>query len=130
MRNGWGPVEKDRSNGELKAGDGRTLKIGGRSYATGLGVHAASEVVVPVAGFSTFSAEVGVDSEVGAGGSVVFQVWNGTTKLADSGVLRGGQAAKSLVVDVTGASEIRLVVTNAGDTTTGDHADWAAAYLS
>ncbi|MEW1958813.1 NPCBM/NEW2 domain-containing protein, partial [Kineococcus sp. NPDC059986] len=130
VRNGWGPVEKDRSNGELKAGDGRVLKIAGRTYSTGLGVHAPSEVVVPVGGFSTFSAEVGVDSEVGSSGSVVFQVWNGSTLLADSGVLRGGQAAKSLLVDVSGATEIRLVVTNAGDTNTGDHADWAAAYLS
>src|SRR5262249_32936265 len=27
--NGWGPVEKDHSNGEKPAGDGRTLTIGG-----------------------------------------------------------------------------------------------------
>ncbi|WP_338074888.1 NPCBM/NEW2 domain-containing protein [Kineococcus vitellinus] len=130
MRNGWGPVERDRSNGEMKAGDGRTLKIGGKSYATGLGVHAASEVVVPVTGYRIFTAEVGVDAEVGTSGSVVFQVWNGTTKLADSGVLRGGQAAKVLSVDVSGATEVRLVVTDAGNGTTGDHADWAGATLS
>ncbi|WP_432508825.1 NPCBM/NEW2 domain-containing protein [Kineococcus auxinigenes] len=129
VRNGWGPVEKDRSNGESAAGDGRGLKIAGVSYAKGLGVHASSEVIVPVEGAKTFSAQVGVDGEVGTNGSVVFQVWNGATKLADSGTLRGGQAAKTLTADVTGASEIRLVVTDSGNGRTADHADWADAKL-
>ncbi len=127
VKNGWGPVEKDRSNGDIAAGDGRRLKIGAITYAKGLGVHAGSEVVVPTHGATTFTAKVGVDSEVGTSGSVVFQVWNGTTKLADSGVLRGGQAAKALSVDVRGATELRLVVTNAGNGNSGDHADWADA---
>ncbi|WP_345712001.1 NPCBM/NEW2 domain-containing protein, partial [Kineococcus glutinatus] len=48
VRNGWGPVERDRSNGGQAAGDGKTLTIGTTTYAKGLGVHAASEVVVPV----------------------------------------------------------------------------------
>ncbi|NAZ74015.1 glycosyl hydrolase, partial [Kineococcus sp. T13] len=129
VRNGWGPVERDRSNGDIAAGDGRQLKVGAITYAKGLGVHAGSEVVVPTRGAKTFTAKVGVDNEVGTSGSVVFQVWNGTTKLADSGVLRGGQAAKALSVDVSGATEIRLVVTDAGNGKTGDHGDWADARL-
>ncbi len=86
--------------------------------------------MVPVNGQRTFSAFVGVDSEVGRQGSVVFQVWKGTTKIADSGVLRGGDAAKWLSVDVTGAAEIRLVVTDAGDGAANDHADWGDPQLS
>jgi len=129
-RNGWGPAEKDRSNGEIAAGDGRTLRIAGTSYAKGFGTHAASEIVVPVGGARTFSAKVGVDSEVGNGGSVAFQVWAGTTKLADSGVVRGGQAARTLAVDVTGRIEIRLVVTDGGDGVSSDHADWVDAGFS
>jgi hypothetical protein len=130
VRNGWGPAEKDRSNGELPAGDGRTLTIAGTSYAKGFGTHAASEIVVPVAGARRFSASVGVDAEVGTGGSVAFQVWAGSTELADSGVVRGGQAARPLSVDVTGRTEIRLVVTDGGDGSAHDHADWAAAGFS
>src|SRR6266508_1302018 len=42
--NGWGPVEKDRSNGEKAAGDGKMLTIGGQTFAKGLGTHALSEV--------------------------------------------------------------------------------------
>ncbi|WP_034226902.1 NPCBM/NEW2 domain-containing protein, partial [Actinotalea ferrariae] len=62
-------------------------------------------------------------------GSVVFQVWDGSKKLADSGVIRGGQPAKSMVVDVTGRSNLRLVVTNAGNGSTQDHANWGDAHL-
>jgi hypothetical protein len=48
--NGHGPVEKDKSNGENLAGDGRTLTLNGVTYAKGLGVHAASEVVYNLGG--------------------------------------------------------------------------------
>src|SRR3989442_4731648 len=42
VANGWGPVEKDRSNGENLAGDGKTLTLNGGTYANGLGTHAPS----------------------------------------------------------------------------------------
>ncbi|WP_432544288.1 NPCBM/NEW2 domain-containing protein [Kineococcus sp. SYSU DK002] len=130
LRNGWGPAEKDRSNGESAAGDGKALKIAGVTYAKGFGVHAASEIIVPVNGARTFSAKVGLDAEVGTRGSVQFQVWAGGTKLADSGLVRGGQAAKTIVADVSGKTEVRLVVTDGGNGLSGDHADWAQAGFS
>ncbi|GAB3464666.1 NPCBM/NEW2 domain-containing protein [Kineococcus endophyticus] len=130
LRNGWGPVEKDRSNGEQAAGDGKALKVGGTTYAKGFGVHASSEIVVPVNGAKTFSSKVGLDAEVGTRGSVQFQVWNGGKKLADSGLVRGGEAARTIVADVSGVSEIRLVVTDGGNGVSGDHADWANAGFS
>ncbi|WP_345714011.1 NPCBM/NEW2 domain-containing protein, partial [Kineococcus glutinatus] len=97
--------------------------------AKGLGVHAASEVVVPVGTARTFTAQVGVHPTRGYAGSVVFQVWNGSTKLADSGTMGGGQAAKTLTVNVAGMSEIRLVVTDGGNGNADDHATWGDARL-
>ena len=38
--NGWGPVEKDMSNGEQAAGDGHPITLRGAVYAKGLGAHA------------------------------------------------------------------------------------------
>ncbi|NAZ81525.1 glycosyl hydrolase, partial [Kineococcus sp. R8] len=130
VRNGWGPVEKDRSNGELAAGDGRTLTVGGQTFAKGFGVHAPSEIVVPVGGASTFTVSVGIDAEVRTGGSMAFQVWSGSVKLADSGVVRGGQAPVTLTVDVAGRGEIRLVATDGGNGVAADHGDWGGARLS
>src|SRR5262249_28387220 len=36
--NGWGPVQRNRSNGGKSATDGRVISIGGRRYKKGLGV--------------------------------------------------------------------------------------------
>ncbi|PYE53475.1 NPCBM/NEW2 domain-containing protein, partial [Deinococcus yavapaiensis] len=129
--NAWGPVEKDRSNGEQALGDGRVLTIGTQTFAKGLGVHASSTLSYALGGVcQTFSAQVGVDDEVGDRGSVVFQVYGDGVKLYDSGVTRGADAVKAVSVNVTGRSELKLVVTNGGDSIDYDHADWASAKVS
>lgn len=129
--NGWGPVERDRSNGDKAAGDGRALTVGGQVFPKGLGVHAGSEVSYALGGMcTTFTAQVGVDDEVGDRGSVVFQLWSGQTRLYDSGVLRGSDPARSVSVNVGGVRDLRLVVTDAGDGISSDHADWGQARVS
>lgn len=129
--NGWGPVERDRSNGETGAGDGRTLTIGGVTFAKGLGVHAASEVRYALAaGCTSFTAQVGLDDETGTSGSVVFQVWTDGVKSYDSGVLTGSGGPVALNVNVTGKTDLRLVVTDGADGVSSDHADWADAKLA
>lgn len=128
--NGWGTYERDRSNGEQGAADGRTLTLNGVTYAKGLGVHAASDLKFNLNGeFKSFRADIGLDDEVGNQGSVVFQVWLDGQKLYDSGTLNGATATKQLTLDVTGKRELRLVVTNGGDNLNYDHADWANARL-
>jgi hypothetical protein len=131
VKNGWGPAEADRSNGELGAHDGRTLMLAGKTYAKGLGVHAASEVRYPLNGQCTrFTASVGVDDEVGSNGSVVFQVLADGLRLFDSGVLTGASATRQVEVDVSGRNELRLLVTDAGNGPGSDHADWADAQVT
>jgi N-acetylneuraminic acid mutarotase len=128
--NAWGPIERNRSNGEKNAGDGRGLSIGGQSFAQGFGTHAGSSMSFALGGqCSTFTATVGVDDEVGDRGSVVFEVYADGTKVYDSGVMRGADGSKALSVNVTGKNELRLVVTNAGDGISYDHADWATPTL-
>jgi glucose/arabinose dehydrogenase len=129
--NEWGPVERDQSNGENAAGDGRTITLAGVAYAKGIGTHANSEVRIDLGGrFSIFQADVGVDDEEGNTGSVVFQVWADGVKLYDSGVVYGSSPTKAVDVYVTGAQQLRLVLTDGGDNVYNDHADWAAARLT
>jgi alpha-galactosidase len=131
MTNGWGPVEKDMSNGEQGTGDGRTLTLNGKTYAKGLGTHANSEVRYALNGAcSTFLSDIGVDDEVGSNGSVTFQVWTDSTKVYDSGSMIGTSATKSITVTVSNAQELRLVVTDGGNGISYDHGDWANARLS
>jgi hypothetical protein len=130
MTNGWGPVEKDKSNGEDLSGDGLTLTLNGVTYAKGLGTHANSDITYNLGGaYTTFISDVGVDDESGSGGSVVFQVYADGTKIYDSGLMRGTTATKSINVSVAGKQQLRLMVTNGGDGANDDHGDWAGARL-
>lgn len=129
--NGWGPVERNRSNGDAASGDGQTLTLNGVTYTKGLGVHATSQVDFNLAGrCSTLTADIGVDDEVGSSGGVVFQVWGDNTLLYDSGKMTGSSATKSLNVNLTGRSLLKLVVTDGGDGKDFDHADWANARIT
>jgi glucose/arabinose dehydrogenase len=128
--NGWGPVERDRSNGEAAAGDGTTLRLNGVTYAKGVGTHALSDVRVNLpAGCTRFKAAIGVDDEVGSSGSVVFQVFAGATQIYASPTLTGTSATVQVDVSIAGASELRLVVGNGGNNINYDHADWADARI-
>jgi len=121
---GWGNV------GAGKATDGHPISINKQGFAHGIGTHAVSVVNVNLKKTATrFVAAVGVDDEVGKQGSVVFQVWVDSVKMADSGTMRGGDGPKLLSVDLTGANQMKLVVTDGGDGMDSDHADWAGAVV-
>ncbi|ROQ63357.1 alpha-galactosidase [Streptomyces sp. 840.1] len=123
--NGYGPVEKDTSNGESAAGDGHPLTVGGEVYAKGLGVHADSTVEYYAGGAcDTVTARVGVDDEKGAKGSVTFEIRADGTKAASTGVLTNAMPAQPLSADVRGAQVVTLAVTDGGDGDDSDHADW------
>lgn len=129
--NGWGPVERDRSNGENTAGDGNVLSIGGITYAKGLGTHAPSEVSVYLGrSCERLSAKIGLDDETTEPGSVAFQVFGDDKPLYDSGILRGKGAAVPIDVDVSDVRMLSLRVTDGGDGRNFDHADWAEAALA
>jgi alpha-galactosidase len=129
--NGYGPVEKDTSNGESATGDGHPITIGGAVYKKGLGAHAPSSIEYYTAKKCTsVTADVGVDDEKSANGSVTFEIWADGTKVADSGLLTTADPAKRLTADVTGATFVRLVVTDGGNGIDSDHGDWADARLT
>ncbi|MET9497594.1 NPCBM/NEW2 domain-containing protein [Streptomyces sp. NPDC006552] len=129
--NGYGPVERDTSNGESAAGDGNPLTVGGVVYAKGLGVHATSSVDYYAArSCERLTAQVGVDDEKDTKGTVAFEVWADGRKVASTGVRTNADAAQALSADVTGAQLIRLVVTDGGDGIDSDHADWGEPRLT
>jgi uncharacterized protein (DUF1800 family) len=129
--NGWGPYQRDRSNGEQGASDGRILSIGGINFARGLGVHAHSELHYALQGkFQSFLAQVGVDDEVGNRGSVAFEVWLDGVRVFASPILHGTGTAQPVNVSVAGKSDLKLVVLDGGNGIDYDHADWADAHLT
>lgn len=128
----WGPIERDRSNGEAQPGDGRTLSIRGTAHSKGLGTHADSAILLYLGGrCSRFSATVGIDDEVGAVTSATasFQVWGDGALLADSGPLTRSSAPHDLSADVRGVTSLWLVSNHAGDSMDFAHTDWADALI-
>ena len=123
---------------------GKPLSLGGKTFARGLSTHGATpeeggpaRVVYALTGpyqaARRFRAWVGVDDAAGKEGSSVFVVevrksgqW---VKAYESPVLRQGQAAVEVSVDLGGADQLRLSVTDGGDGYRSDHADWADAML-
>jgi alpha-galactosidase len=129
--NAFGPVERNTSNGEDRAGDGHRMSIEGARFARGLGVHAPSEIAFYLGGrCSSVITRVGVDDEKSTNGSVTFELWADGRKVADSGRMDTRTRLRRLRADLSGATVLRLVVTDAGDGNNSDHADWAGAWLS
>ncbi|MCO6006934.1 NPCBM/NEW2 domain-containing protein [Actinoallomurus purpureus] len=129
--NGWGPVEKDMSNGEAGAGDGHPITINGVVYKKGLGAHALSTIEYYAAKKCTsVAADVGVDDEKTSNGSVTFEIWADGAKVAGSGLLTTADPAAHLTANVAGATMVRLIVTDGGNGNDSDHADWADARIT
>jgi hypothetical protein len=128
--NGWGPVERDMSNGGKAAGDGLTLTLNGITYQKGLGAHANSTITYSLAGggWKTFRTDVGLDDEEGLAGRATFRVYVDGKKVFDSGTMTATSATKSVNVSISGRRQLQLVVDSNGSIDS-DHADWAGARL-
>lgn len=109
---------------------GRTITLNGGPYGKGLGVHAVSDVRYNIDGqYSAFTSDIGVDDEVVSNASVVFQVYADGVKLYDSGIMTGSSQTKQVNVNISGKNTLQLVVTDAGNWISYDHADWANARI-
>ncbi len=137
--NGWGPVERGRSNGSGGTNDGTTIKLAGQEYDQGFGIHADSSITFNLdPSCSSFKASIGLDDEVrwqSQHGSIIFRVYGDQQQLFDSGVMDRDTATKDIAVNLKPGqySTLNLVVDQNKNSTEGDqsgwqdHADWANA---
>ena len=129
--NGWGPVERNESVGGNNANDGNPMTINGTVYPKGLGTNSVSDVAVYLGGNCTrFTSTVGMDQEVGGGGTVTFSVIGDGKTLASTPTIRGGDPAQQITANVSGVQSLHLLVGDAGDGNGNDHGDWAMPTLT
>ncbi|NIP28685.1 MAG: alpha-galactosidase [Phycisphaerae bacterium] len=123
MTVGWGKPQVNKSI------VGKPLSIAGRKFDKGVGSHAGSMMYIDLqAGSKKFSAFVGVDDEVkGKPASVEFRVYADGKSLWSSGVMKAGEPAKKVSVDLEGIKTLLLLVDSTSDGVGYDHADWAEA---
>jgi hypothetical protein len=110
---------------------GQPLRIRGQKYDRGIGTHAPSHLRVRLDGRATrLRATCGVDDySTHTAASVQFQAWADGRLAWQSAVQRGTSAAERVDLPLAGVTNLMLTVTDAGDGTTSDHADWADAVI-
>ncbi len=114
---------------------GARLRAGGKLYAKGLGMHSPARITFDLdRPYRRFESEAAIDAEAGTRGSVVFRVFtddgSGTwQQRAASDVVRGGQSAVPISVELEGARRFSLLVDFADRGDEQDHADWLNARL-
>jgi alpha-galactosidase len=123
MTAGWGAPVANLSV------QNQPLSIAGRTFQQGVGTHAESCLWVDLQGGSQrFKAWVGVDDEIGTSpASIEFRVVADDETLFRSGVMRAGEEAKQIDIDLRGRKVLQLVVRSAGDGVAYDHGNWADA---
>ncbi|WP_260638012.1 NPCBM/NEW2 domain-containing protein [Streptomyces angustmyceticus] len=126
--NGYGPAERDRSNGESGPADGHPLTLAGTAYAKGLGTHADSDLEFFTGGrCRSFTAVAGIDDEIADYGEVAFSVEGDGKVLWTSPKTTGTSAPVAVDVPLGGARHVRLKVIDTDGKKAGDHGDWAGA---
>ena len=125
MSAGWGKPQKNLAITE------RPLSIGGRQFEHGVGTHANSECWIVLDGQArAFSARVGVDDNANhAAASIEFWIYGDGRELWHSGVCKWQGPARECRVELAGVKILELVVSDAGDNVSYDHANWAEAVI-
>lgn len=133
IKNGWGPVEKNKSNGEKASGDGKPITLHKKKYKFGFGCHAPSEIRINIGGrYKMFISDIGIDDEVKGRGAVilktrvVFKIMADNQQIFDSGPLTAASPIKTVKVSVKGKKQLRLIVITTGHSA-NQHVDWAGA---
>jgi hypothetical protein len=130
VRNGLGPVERDRANGGADVDDGGPLAVGDRVFDRGLGVHAPSWVrLYPAATCTRFVAEIGLGASSDTRGSVVFKVFVAGAVRFESPRMTSGDGVHHIDVSLDQRGFLDLVVSDADDGDESDVASWADAVL-
>lgn len=109
--------------------DGNAIRVGGREFARGIGVHAPSTMTFPLDGrFTTFHVVPGPDDEHYGEIEMIIRL-DGKDAFASGKVRSTGFTSRALDIPVAGAKTLTLIVTDGDGNRGGDHASWADAYL-
>lgn len=117
-------VENDRSWG------GTAIRVGGRAFQRGLGVHSDSKLVFHLGGeFATFNVLAGPDDA--HHGQIEMKILVDGEERWSSGPTRSHEKKhrQRLAISVRDAQTLTLLVHQSDGNKGGDHASWANAYL-
>ncbi len=119
------PFRRNRSAG------GGPLKLGGKTYRTGLGLHSFCELTYDLGGkFATFVATAGIDDAVRPGGNATLTILADGKELLKPAAMTGKQAPKLLRLNVKGVKTLVIRVGFGSDSLdVADHVNLADVRL-
>lgn len=121
---GWGGARADATP------YAQTLKVGGETFANGIGVLANSRMEVRNDGFRQFSARVGIDDSARDRKTPVrFSVYGDGRLLTQTEPLAYGGAPTTIVADITGVAVVELVARGEPGARFPDPVTWGEAVL-
>jgi len=129
ITNSYGKTQKDRTiNGQqIKLTNGIESVV----YKKGLGTHANSTIVYDVTdkAYDSFEAIIGVEHNIVANNSssIVFSIYVDGEEQYDSGLMKFTTPQKLVRVNIAGAHEVKLVLSDSGNGNAYDHGAWADA---
>ncbi|MBL8878122.1 MAG: NPCBM/NEW2 domain-containing protein [Phycisphaerales bacterium] len=124
IQQGWSSAKARQSV------DGNPLTIAGRVYPRGVGSHSNAELTISLHGEAeSFHTDVGLDDECQKLGTAGFIVLVDDIEVTRTGMMRGGDAPKSIHVDLQRANTLTLLIEDGGDNVDYDHADLAGAMI-
>jgi hypothetical protein len=108
---------------------GGPLRVAGRAFDKGIGVHSRCELVFAQPGsFDVLAATIGVDDSAGGRGDCEFIILGDGRELF-RGRKKGGQEPEDIRVSTAGVKLITLLVEPGADLDLADHADWGDVRL-
>lgn len=112
--------------------DGNPLTLKDTVYASGVGAHATTQMVVQLNGASWFASRLGIDDEVPKGGQCTYSIVGKGGKAEET--LAAGSISmddpESVKIDVHCEGFKYLIITvDANGSNEGDHVDWCNAYF-
>jgi hypothetical protein len=108
------------------------LKLGGKTYRKGIGVHSFSDLTFNVGGqYKKFRATVGIDDNVPTpgGGNVTIEIQGDGKVLFAKTAVKTGDRPLQIDVDVTGVTNLKIVVDFGENGFINDHCDIVNAIL-
>ena len=115
--------------------DGNPLTLKGTVYASGVGAHATTQMVVQLNGAGYFTAILGIDDEVKgkAGGTCTYSIvgkgGKAETTLAEGSITSADTEAKKIEVNCDGFKYLILTADAGSDGNQNDHVDWCNAWF-
>jgi alpha-galactosidase len=120
MVQGWGKPQIGKSV------TGKQLSIAGRTFSSGVGTHSVSRIDLDLKRKAVrFTAFAGVDDDAEGSQAIVdFSVTGDGKLLWESGLMKAGDSARKVDVDLKGVKILSLIAGDGGNGIDSDHADW------